>query len=72
MRKLMSKLVLKSFDEWKKAGYSVIKGQKAGWVDGKPMFSREQVTETLNYFDDYYGEDDGYGCSSYWDTMSCD
>jgi len=31
------------FDEWKAAGYVVIKGEKARWINGIAKFSRGQV-----------------------------
>lgn len=34
---------LRTFNEWSAAGYSILKGSKATWVDNVAMFSREQV-----------------------------
>lgn len=33
----------RKFDDWSRAGYKILKGSKATWIDGVPMFSREQV-----------------------------
>jgi hypothetical protein len=33
----------RSFDEWSKDGFQIIKGSKATWVDNKPVFSDKQV-----------------------------
>jgi hypothetical protein len=38
--------MLRTFDDWSSRGYKIIKGSKAKWVDGVPMFSRSQVTKT--------------------------
>jgi hypothetical protein len=33
----------RTFNQWSSAGYKIIKGSKAKWVDGVPMFSERQV-----------------------------
>lgn len=52
----------KTFDEWSKAGYKILKGSKATWIDGVPMFSKKQVVKRArcwpsvydgDYYDDY-------------------
>lgn len=48
----------KTFDEWSKLGYKIIKGSKATWFDDKPKFSRSQVQKSpwdfrLAEYDDY-------------------
>lgn len=35
-----------TFNAWSAAGYKIIKGSKAHWVDGVPMFSLDQVAKT--------------------------
>lgn len=39
---------LKTFDEWNTAGFKIIKGSKATWVDGVAKFSREQATKNTH------------------------
>lgn len=37
----------RTFDEWSQDGYQIIKGSKATWFDGKPMFARRQVQKSI-------------------------
>lgn len=36
---------IKTFQEWSDLGYQIVKGSKATWVDGKPMFKENQVVK---------------------------
>lgn len=37
---------MKTFQEWSEAGYKILKGSKATWVENVAMFSQEQVTKS--------------------------
>lgn len=41
--------LLRTFDEWDKAGYKIKKGSKAIWVNGIAMFATEQCFKKENY-----------------------
>ena len=36
---------MKTFQEWSEAGYQILKGSKASWVEGVAMFSEGQVAK---------------------------
>lgn len=58
-------MTFKTWDEWKRDGYHVVKGSRATWIEDKAMFSNEQVAKnkprTYAYPDKTYGYD--------WDLM---
>jgi N-terminal domain of anti-restriction factor ArdC len=51
---VMTDLVYKTYDEWKKEGYHVVKGSKAVYIENQPMFSQFQVTERNFLYDEYF------------------
>ena len=57
---------MKTFQEWSDSGYKILKGSKATWVDGVPMFGEDQVVDTRMAYISYSGG----RTSSTWDDMS--
>lgn len=45
-------MIYHSFEDWSKAGFKILKGSKATWIDNKPMFSDKQVVLALFVSDD--------------------
>lgn len=63
----LSKPVFRTFQDWSKDGYHILKGSKATWIEDVPMFSQEQVVKTNEHF---VGEADDYVDEAYqehWD-----
>ena len=42
----------RSFADWKSVGYHVVRGSKAVWVRGKPLFPRSMVEWTEPFMGD--------------------
>jgi hypothetical protein len=61
-----------TFNEWSQFGYKIIKGSKATWVDGIPMFSKKQVTkkEPSTFRGYWSGADDGYDYDDPWEDVA--
>ena len=55
-----------TWDEWRKLGMHVHKGQKASWVDDKAVFSNKQVALMLQPKRRRGGDADSYD----WDDMT--
>lgn len=47
-----------TYDEWRRMGYQVQRGEKATWMGPYPKFSSAQVKMRTNSYYDYVG--DGY------------
>jgi len=63
-------LDLHTFDEWRKKGYGVIRGEKAIKVNHIPMFSRAQVSPLDNKPYEPYDDHEYVDGMGYWDWMN--
>jgi N-terminal domain of anti-restriction factor ArdC len=54
MKDVMTDFVYKTYDEWKKENYHVVKGSKATYIENQPMFSQLQVTKRNFVYDEYF------------------
>ena len=75
---------MKTFQEWSEAGYQILKGSKASWIDNVAMFSEEQVMKierpkraystssyiTREYDNNSSGENNAYKSEGYGDEWS--
>ena len=73
----MAKTEAHTYDEWNRLGYHIVKGKKATTINGKKVFSREQVERKFTK-EDYarlnkvartqYGKN--YSAGFDWDDMN--
>jgi len=45
----------KTWDEWRKLGYFILKGSKATWENNVPKFNESQVTTNMGFSRTTYG-----------------
>jgi hypothetical protein len=46
----------KTFKEWSKSGFLILKGSKGKWIEGEVKFSDKQVCPKLTWSDDEWRE----------------
>ncbi len=60
----------RTYEDWRKHGYQVVKGSKASWFDGIPMFAVTQVEKRRPlYYEADYDDEDVYDM---WDFIKKD
>jgi len=59
----------RTFNQWSSAGYKILKGSKATWIDDIPMFSEKQVTKTVKPdYGNHWKNGSGYWAQDYEDA----